>query len=369
VRPRRVLHLADRLSDRGGADWHLRGVLAAQAADRQPVLAVGRREPDAAAPCPVHVVAGLDARTRAPFELAPLVETLRPDVVHLHSLTNPAVLEWGAERGALLTLQDHRAFCPSRGKWKADGRVCREAMAHDTCRDCFDDPGYFHEVLDLTRARLEAVRRLGVVVLSEYVRSELVAVGVAPERVAVVPPFVHDLDPGSAPPGPLSVLFAGRLVEAKGVRDAIEAWRRSGVDLPLVAAGAGPLRPELERAGARCLGWLSRPRLAAAYRDAAALLLPSRWQEPFGLVGLEALSLGTPVVAWQSGGVGEWHPAGDGLCEWGDVDGLARALRRAVERTVERTVERGAAPPLRGFDRESLMRRLDAAYAALARTA
>lgn len=353
-----MLHVADRLSDRGGADWHLRGILAAQAADRQPVLAVGRREPDASSPCPVHLVPGLDARSRAPFDLHPLVEALRPDVVHLHNVTNPALLEWGAERGALLTLQDHRAFCPARGKWTADGRVCRETLERDTCEGCFDDPGYFREILDLTRERLDAVKRLGVVVLSAYMRDELVAAGVAADRVAVVPPFVHDLDPGSMPAGPRSVLFAGRLVESKGVRDAIETWRRSGVELPLVVAGAGPLRPELERAGARCLGWLPRPRLAAAYRDAAALLLPSRWQEPFGLVGLEALSLGTPVVAWQSGGVREWHPAGEALPAWGDVDALARELRRAVAG--------GPAAPPPGFDRPSLTRRLDAAYAALA---
>ena len=36
--------------------------------------------------------------------------------------------------------------------------------------------------------------------------------------------------------------------------------------------------------------------------------MPSRWQEPFGIVGLEALTLGTAVAAWDSGGVREWHP-------------------------------------------------------------
>jgi glycosyltransferase involved in cell wall biosynthesis len=304
------------------------------------------------------VVAGLDARERSPVELDPLVDSLRPDLVHLHNLTNPAVLEWGVGRGALLTLQDHRAFCPSRGKWTADGRACTDPMDRETCRGCFEEPGYFEAIHALTAERLGALRRLGVVVLSEYMRDELIAVGVAPARIAVVPPFVHGLEPGDRPPLPRHVLFAGRLVEAKGVRDAIEAWRLSELTLPLVAAGAGPLRPELERAGARCLGWLSRPRLAEVYRDAAALLLPSRWQEPFGLAGLEALSLGTPVVAWQSGGVREWHPAGDRLVAWGDRDGLARELRRVVAG--------GAVSPPPGFDRESLTRRLDAAYARLA---
>jgi len=58
--------------------------------------------------------------------------------------------------------------------------------------------------------------------------------------------------------------------------------------------------------------------------------------------------MGTPVVAWDSGGVKEWHGA-EGLLPWGDVAGLARALPGALERTA-------AAPP--GFEREPLMRRL-----------
>jgi glycosyltransferase involved in cell wall biosynthesis len=158
------------------------------------------------------------------------------------------------------------------------------------------------------------------------------------------------------------VLFVGRLVEAKGARDAVEAWRRSGVDLPLVMAGTGPLRGELSARAARLgsglevLGWVERDRLSGLYRRARALLLPSRWQEPFGITGIEALSFGVPVVAWESGGVGEWHP-GPGLVRWGDVAGLARALAEAVSRRVTR-------PPL--FERGEAIGRLLAIYARVA---
>ena len=112
--------------------------------------------------------------------------------------------------------------------------------------------------------------------------------------------------------------------------DAAEAWKRSGVELPLVFAGTGPERGRLEAAGHRVLGWVDRPRLAGLLRGAAALLVPSRWQEPYGLVGLEALSVGTPVAAWESGAVPEWHPGGDLLARWGDLDALAAALEAAV---------------------------------------
>jgi len=226
-----------------------------------------------------------------------------------------------------------------------------EPMAPATCAPCFEDEGYFQETYALTAERLAALRRLRVVVLSSYMKRELVAAGVPAGRVAVVPPFVHGLDARAEADGPPCVLFAGRLTLAKGVRDAVAAWRLSGVDLPLVVAGTGPLRRELEAARIPVRGWLGRASLSACYRRARALLLPSRWQEPFGIAGLEALSMGVPVVAWESGGVSEWHPGP--LAPWGDVAALARALREAVHAPA-------AAPA--GFDRAPLMRRLVEIY-------
>ena len=129
------------------------------------------------------------------------------------------------------------------------------------------------------------------------------------------------------------MLFAGRLSEAKGVRDAVAAWRLAGLALPLVFAGTGPLRAMLEAEGFQVLGWVPHPELADVYRRARVLLMPSRWQEPFGIAGLEAASLGIPVVAYRSGGIPEWH-AGQGLVEWGDVPALTLALREEACRRV-----------------------------------
>ena len=356
------MHLTDRLSDRGGAQQHLLGVIEALREQGLEVfLAAGADEGRADPRCPFQIVAGLDARARSPAPLDGLVGELVPDLIHVHTVVNPEVLDWAAGRSAVVTVQDHRYFCPSRGKWKRDGSACGEPMAPDTCAACFEDEGYFRETYALTAERLAALRRLRLVVLSAYMKRELVAAGVEAERVSVVPPFVHGLDPRAEPDGPPCVLFVGRLTVAKGVRDAVEAWRLSGVDLPLVVAGTGPLRAELEQAGVEVLGWVGRARLSAVYRRARALLLPSRWQEPFGIAGLEALSMGVPVVAWESGGVSEWHPGP--LAPWGDVAALARVLRDAVR-------TRAVAPA--GFDRARLMRRLVEVYeevAAPSRTA
>jgi glycosyltransferase involved in cell wall biosynthesis len=350
----RILHVTDRLSGRGGADWHLLGVIAQQLHSHHEVeMAVAYVDGTVDEPCPVNVTDGLGARTRTTTDLEPLVARLRPDVVHIHNVVNPTVLEWAADRGAVMTVQDHRVFCPGRGKLTADDQVCGERFSRETCARCFSDDVYFNEMLALTEERLAAVCRMRLTVLSHYMKDELTAAGAAEANVTVIPPFVHGLDTSAEPDGPACVLFVGRVVTAKGVHDAVSAWRRSGVELPLVVAGTGAERQAVEVAGAELLGWLAHEELARLYRRARAVMVPSRWQEPFGISGLEALTFGVPVVAYDSGGVRDWHP-GPGLVPWGDVDALAAALAAAVKTR--------AVPPS-GFEPTPLMARLDQVYA------
>jgi glycosyltransferase involved in cell wall biosynthesis len=355
----RILHLTDRLSDRGGAHWHLLGVLAALRERGHDVhLAAGAHDGHTAAPCAWTLVKGLESRTRTPVDIDPLLDAVRPDLIHVHTVVNPAVLDWAASQRSLITVQDHRYFCPTRGKWTAAGRPCVEVMDEQLCGDCFDDRAYFQQIYALTAERLAALRRLpAVLVLSQYMRRELLAVGLGPDQVQVIPPFVHGLDVETEAEGPPCLLFVGRLAESKGVAEALACWKRSDLGLPLVVAGTGPLRHEMESGGATVLGWIDHHRLAPLYRRARVMLMPSRWQEPFGIAGLEAVTLGTPVAAWASGGIPEWHPGGPGLVPWGDTAGLAEAVRAVAGRKV--------LPPA-GFERDPLMDRLLAVYAHMA---
>ncbi len=323
----RLLYLTDRLSDRGGADHHLAQVMSSAAdSGHRVTVAFGRDELGGVAPrfATRRRVRGLASPVDTGSGLGSLDELLDDaDLVHVHNVMNPTALAAVAGRGrVVVTIQDHRSFCPGPGKTLPDGSPCRRVMSDAACRICLADDGYRRRTLELTRRRLDALAGATIIVLSSYMADELAAVG-RPDAV-VLPPWLDIGPPGFA--AGRGFVLGGRLVAHKGVIDGWRAWRRAGRPQPLVVAGAGPLADRLDGADRR--GWLDPPALRRMLRGARALLFPARWQEPFGILGAEALAEGTPVIVAGSGGTGEWSSAGCLRVPPGDVNAMADAIRR-----------------------------------------
>ncbi|NOZ95622.1 MAG: glycosyltransferase family 4 protein [Acidobacteria bacterium] len=321
----RILYLTDRLSVRGGADRHLLQLIGWVVGSGFGVtVGCGRREAGVELPGSVRVarVRGLASATSSPAGLAGLEELLAgADRVHVQNVMNPVVLRAAAATGrSIVTIQDHRFFCPGLGKTLPGGGRCGVAPEDDACRICLADDGYRRRMLGLTAARLDAIRGARIVVLSHYMAAELEAVGVSGARV--IPPAVEVREGPSEAGG--YFLLAGRLVRHKAPLDALRAWELAGRPLPLRVAGEGPLAGELE--GAIRLGWLDGSSLEAELSGARALLFPALWQEPFGILGVEALACGTPVIVADAGGAREWSAAGCIRVPQGDVDAMAEAV-------------------------------------------
>jgi glycosyltransferase involved in cell wall biosynthesis len=141
------------------------------------------------------------------------------------------------------------------------------------------------------------------------------------------------VDLSSFRPAPASrtgyYLIAGQLVPYKKAGLAIEACARMG--RRLVVAGTGPELKRLQAVAGpntEFRGFVSREELAALYAGADALLFPGR--EDFGIVPLEAMASGTPVIAFAEGGARETVRDGQTGILFADqsVDGLMRAMER-----------------------------------------
>jgi UDP-glucose:tetrahydrobiopterin glucosyltransferase len=113
-----------------------------------------------------------------------------------------------------------------------------------------------------------------------------------------------------SPEGGNALLFAGRLSSEKGVADAIAIARRAGVPIALYGDPYDPdyaQRIESDRgeAGVTIHGAIPRTELWQRMAAAQAVLCPSKWEEPFGLVAAEAQAAGTPVIAYDRGAFSE----------------------------------------------------------------
>jgi glycosyltransferase involved in cell wall biosynthesis len=175
---------------------------------------------------------------------------------------------------------------------------------------------------------------------TERAKDALLLEGVAADRVEVSPPGI-DLERFAAASRDAGgyVLSAGRLVWEKGHQDVLRAFallRETRPDLRLLIVGDGPERGRLE-SYARELGVAAEFRatvpydeMPALYAGAEALVLASLptkgWEEQFGMVLIEAMAAGTPVVACASGAIPEVLGGAGTLVEPGDWRGIARLL-------------------------------------------
>jgi glycosyltransferase involved in cell wall biosynthesis len=105
------------------------------------------------------------------------------------------------------------------------------------------------------------------------------------------------------------MLYVGRLVEAKGIETLLKAAEKLP-NIQFYIVGSGPEKEKLHEIGHRLsnvkfLGFRSGEELKRLYEGALAVIVPSIWYEVFGLVTIEAMAMGKPVIASRTGALTE----------------------------------------------------------------
>lgn len=247
-----------------------------------------------------------------------------------------------------------------------NGKECRKCLGgnyiHGAIGKCWRDSYAQSSIMSavLSRARhFQKVLEQPVhfIVTCEAQKQIHIDMGIPPEKITIVPhemklPANHQLMPF---PEDGHALFIGRLSPEKGVDRLLRAWTILPKDRKLVIAGTGPAEKDLQQlAGSLGLtnvefaGFLDQDAQIAVWEKTLFSVVPSVWQEPFGMVVLEAWSKGRPVVAHEIGALPEiiTHARDGFLASAEDPEQLAAALRLAFDSSAQ-LPEMGK----RGFER------------------
>ena len=262
------------------------------------------------------------------------LDELRPDVVGWWALggLNLTMLESVRRRGipaVAFVHDDWLDYGPWADPWLHMFRDGRARLARPA------------EVAAGIPARIDFDGATSYLFGSERTRRHALGLGRGITRTGVANLGIHPdyLDPAPPREWEWRLLYVGRLDPRKGVDTAVEALPHLPDQARLELVGGWDTREEDRlRSIARDVGvdgrvhfagHRDRPEIVTAYGDSDATIFPVRWEEPWGLVPLEAMGRGRPVVATGRGGSAEYLRDGENclLFDAGDPESLARALR------------------------------------------
>jgi glycosyltransferase involved in cell wall biosynthesis len=268
---------------------------------------------------------------------------LNLDILHVHKAIDSSLAD---NLPIIRTVHGHHPYCPSGSQYlQRWHRPCERTYSLAGCLR-----GYFfdrcgsvrpHNIQDNFRHTQSERRTLPIIptlTVSNFLKERMLAAGYPENSVQTLYLFANAARHSDSPPnsGKPHFLFFGRLSPQKGVNFLLKALSKVHTPVHLNIAGDGEDLPQLKRLVEKLQlqpqvtfhGWLDQPELLALIRQSRAVIFPSCWHEPAGLVTLEAAANSRAVIATQVGGVVEYAKMLENtiLIESGDVGALAEKI-------------------------------------------
>jgi glycosyltransferase involved in cell wall biosynthesis len=242
-----------------------------------------------------------------------LVKEIKPEVIHHHniSLLGYDILKKQGDYLNLYTAHDYWLICQQNNLLKNGLEICEDS----SCFSCVLRSGKPPQLWRLREGFQKVVKNIDVLIAPSEYLCKKISKNFKINNIVTIPNFVPE-PPIMIEPLVLSnfFLYSGVLEKHKGILNLIDLFRRFGeIDATLVITGEGGLKEEIKRFIKKSkiegrillLGWVKRNLLYRLLKASNALIIPSIWPENAPLVALEALSVGTPVIASNVGGLPE----------------------------------------------------------------
>jgi glycosyltransferase involved in cell wall biosynthesis len=242
-----------------------------------------------------------------------LVNEIKPDVVHHHniSLLGYGLLKKRRRYLNLFTAHDYWLVCQQNNQLRNGSEICEEGSCFFCALKCGRPPQIWRSF----KSFKTAIESIDLVIFpSNYVRRKLAReINV---KSVTLPNFVPSPPKDISPIGYSDYfLFVGMLEIHKGILNLLELFKKhtGEINARLVIVGDGSLKNHIMDFIKRnslssfvsYAGFVDDKKLYSLYKNALALIIPSIWPENAPLVALEALSVGTPVIASNNGGLPE----------------------------------------------------------------
>ena len=287
-------------------------------------------------------------------DFAAVQSEFAPDVVYVHKWDHlPSLAALGGGGLPLIRMiHDHDLYCLRSYRYNVVTReVCHRKASAFCVFPCLATikrnresgfplkwVSYFDK-----RREMELNRRFHrFLVVTEYMRHELVLNDFDPARIEIFPPVPRAGDAVRPSFSPRNLLvYAGQIIRGKGVDVLLRSLVHVRSPFELVILGDGNDRARCEKL-ARKLGLADRVRFAgfvpqaelkAYYQDASGVLISSIWPEPIATIGLEVMRHSLPVIAFEAGGIRDWLIDGYNgrLVTWCDTRAYAGAIDELLQ--------------------------------------
>ena len=289
------------------------------------------------------------------WEIKQLIKKEKPDIAHFHNifyLISPSAYYACQDSGVrvIQTLHNYRFFCIN-GLLFRDGKVCQKCIGKSSFNGCFYGCYRNSRLFSLPLAIFEEFHivrktwqnKINLFLSLSYANKHFYIDSGFPEKNIYVKPNFLPNPPAPEYKSSSYIVFVGRLAREKGINvllDAFKILNKGKTNIHLKILGSGPdqnfLEEKIKKGFIKNVDFIGRKvhsDVLENIKNSMALVMPSIWNETFGLSAIEAYACGKPVIASKIGSLSEIVRDGKTglLFEPGDPIELASKIQWVVE--------------------------------------